>query len=193
MSHLHYKGEKHRRRIETALGQSKIVYFLFLPTQQSFVCLWVMGSCRRLEMRFYIHPILLIMCMVAMSKDPKYRYQSAKDMALDLRFALEGRTTSLPLQPLETAGSIPAPVANRTDTGRVAAHTGPTVAAQARERKKQILRSALMIAGILAVVGALCYVGLQIYDDLMRTVEVPAFLNQDVATAQRQAEHSVPW
>lgn len=127
-------------------------------------------------------------CMKAMSKNPKYRYQSAKDMALDLRFALEGRTTSLPLQPLETAGSIPAPVANRTDTGRVAAHTGPTVAAQARERKKQILRSALMIAGILAVVGALCYVGLQIYDDLMRTVEVPAFLNQDVATAQRQAE-----
>ena len=47
-------------------------------------------------------------CMMAMEKNPKYRYQSAMEMAAELRLALEGRTERM--QPrLVEAMPIPAP------------------------------------------------------------------------------------
>ena len=39
-----------------------------------------------------VPPAIIHVCMMAMEKNPKYRYQSAMEMAAELRLALEGRT-----------------------------------------------------------------------------------------------------
>lgn len=49
-----------------------------------------------------VPPAIIHVCMMAMEKNPKYRYQSAMEMAAELRLALEGRTDQMQPRLVET-------------------------------------------------------------------------------------------
>lgn len=52
-----------------------------------------------------VPPAVAHVCMVAMSKNPDNRYQSAREMAVDLRMALDGRMEVIQNHPLEPAAA----------------------------------------------------------------------------------------
>ena len=127
-----------------------------------------------------VPPAIAAVCMKAMSKNPKYRYQNARDMAADLRLALDGRTPSVPMRPevqpvRKTEGT---PVQSSTD-GHVT---------ESRRRRPGRMRIILTVVGTALVLGLLTHLGLRMYDELMRMVDVPDFITMDAESARRQAE-----
>lgn len=120
-------------------------------------------------------------CLKAMEKNPQYRYHSAREMASELRMALDGRVDMLqprvvqqPVKPQVSA----TPAAS--STARVRQNTG-------RSRVKQSnSRMWLMTIVVALVVVYGLYVGtMAIYDKVVNSATVDLYVDSDVNAAIR--------
>ncbi|MBQ8202100.1 MAG: Stk1 family PASTA domain-containing Ser/Thr kinase [Clostridia bacterium] len=118
-------------------------------------------------------------CMKAMEKNPQYRYHSAREMASELRMALEGRVSDMQprlVEQIQAPLGTPAPsrqTAVRQTTGRSRAQTGNS-------------RWWIMTAVVTLVVIYGLYVGtMSIYEKVVNSATVDAYVGSDVAAAQR--------
>ena len=129
-----------------------------------------------------VPPAVIHVCAMAMEKNPRYRYQSAREMANELRMALEGRTNEMQprLAAVEPEGSP-----TRQNSGRQAPVEGA-----GRRRKGQ--RSAhrarwWVMTAVMAIVMVYgIYVGsMAIYERIVNSVEVVDCTGMDLITAER--------
>ena len=118
-------------------------------------------------------------CMKAMEKDPQYRYRSAREMASELRMALEGRISEMQprlaenLQPAQPVPSSLRQTAVRQTTGR-----NRTKPAQARWW--------IMTAIVTLVVMYGLYLGTTaIYEKVVNSATVDAYVGREADEAQR--------
>ncbi len=118
-------------------------------------------------------------CMKAMEKDPQYRYRSAREMASELRMALEGRVADM--QP-RLAETLPPAQPTPTSIRRmpVRQNTGRT-----RVRPRNI-RMWVMTAVVTLVVIYGLYLGTTaIYEKVVNSATVETYVGRQLAEAQR--------
>ena len=130
-------------------------------------------------------------CLMAMEKKPQYRYQSAREMATELRMALEGRTEQMqprvvdkPIAPTLQASGVPAQ--GKTELGAVRYNTV--------RRKPVKNHQALWIIFSLLMTAVVCYGlyvgGAAIYEKVVNSTTVPDFVGMEVTVAQRTAQRA---
>lgn len=145
-----------------------------------------------------VPPGIIHVCMMAMEKNPRHRYQSAVQMASELRKAVEGRTGQMQPRMLETV----APPAQqgyatasmqRQPSGPVRL-SGTTRTAAAKRRNGDRHGSALWWIVSLLVAGLVFYGlylgGAEIYDRVANTATVPDMVGSDQASATRLASRA---
>ncbi|MDO4837570.1 MAG: Stk1 family PASTA domain-containing Ser/Thr kinase [Clostridia bacterium] len=145
-----------------------------------------------------VPPGIIHVCMMAMEKNPRHRYQSAVQMASELRKAVEGRTGQMQPRMLETV----APPAQqgyatasmqRQPSGPVRL-SGTTRTAAAKRRNGGHKGSALWWIVSLLVAGLVFYGlylgGVEIYDRVANTATVPDMVGSDQASATRLASRA---
>lgn len=121
-------------------------------------------------------------CMKAMEKNPAIRYQSARDMAADLRMALEERGEKVPVPPRENGEvKLPKPRINRNLREAAGAAKEKTKA----NRRKRIM-TMLTICSAVAVVAALAIGFTAIYQAVMTSGTVPDVLGMNITEAQTE-------
>ncbi|MGN0970943.1 MAG: Stk1 family PASTA domain-containing Ser/Thr kinase [Aristaeellaceae bacterium] len=124
-------------------------------------------------------------CMMAMEKNPKYRYQSAREMAAELRMALEGRTDQMQPRLVEKpAAPMPAPAAP------VKAAPAPVAPAKKPRPRVNVKAWLLTVALAAAVFYGLYVGGMTIYEKVVNSVTVPDFVGMEVTSAQRSASRA---
>ena len=126
-----------------------------------------------------VPPAVIRICMKAMEKNPAMRYQSARDMAADLRIALEerGEQVIYPDSGLEIRQPKPQVNTERnTNTGRGNRIYRP-------DRKSMRILIDVMIS--LAVLAGLFFGGKAIIDGTLYTVRVPDVMGMDIEEASR--------
>lgn len=145
-----------------------------------------------------VPPAICHVCMMAMEKNPKYRYQSAREMAAELRMALDGRTDQMqprlvekpitaPVPMPQPSMNQPQPVAPAQPTGNMGAvHYTPSRHKPA-SRKAMVRWWMLSIAVAAAVFYGLYVGGTSIYEKVVNSATVPDFLGMEVTAAQRAA------
>ncbi|MGN1369458.1 MAG: Stk1 family PASTA domain-containing Ser/Thr kinase [Aristaeellaceae bacterium] len=118
-------------------------------------------------------------CMKAMEKDPAYRYRSAREMASELRMALEGRISDMqPRLAEELPTARPNPSSLRQGTGRQ--NTGRSRA------KTSNAKWWIMTAVVTLVVVYGLYLGtMAIYEKVVNSATVEAYAGREVTEAQR--------
>lgn len=128
-----------------------------------------------------VPPAVVHVCMKAMEKNPAMRYQTARDMAADLRAALEIREERqmYPEKDLE----IRQPKPQFRDDARSLTDTGRNRLRQAAaKRRKRIFMTVLL--GLVIAVGL--YFGVQaIFRDVVTTARVPDLTGYQLADAQQ--------
>ena len=117
-------------------------------------------------------------CMKAMEKDPAYRYRSAREMASELRMALEGRVSEM--QPRLAENLQPAQPAPSSLRKQMRQTTG-------RSRVKPAnTRWWIMTAVVTLVVLYGLFLGTTaIYEKVVNSATVEAYVGREVAEAQR--------
>ncbi len=116
--------------------------------------------------------------MKAMEKDPQYRYRSAREMASELRMALEGRVAEM--QPRLVENLQPVPPTPPSVRQNVRPATGRTRVKPARTRWW------IMTAIVTLVVIYGLYLGTTaIYEKVVNSATVEAYVGRDLAEAQR--------
>ena len=134
-----------------------------------------------------VPPAIAHVCAMAMEKNPRYRYQSAREMATELRMALEGRTDEMQprLASVEDASTV-SPV--RQNSGR----QNPVDAATGQARRKRGQRTAVkarwwimtVVLAVVIVYGV--YVGsVAIYERVVNSAVVEDYVGMDLPTAER--------
>ena len=141
-----------------------------------------------------VPPALCHVCMMAMEKNPKYRYQSAREMAGELRMALEGRTDQMQprlvekVQPMPHGGSVPQGKAG----GAPGQEKLGSPYTQRRKPKKKA--DPIVVIGTVVLALVLCVVlyfgGVGIYERVVKSAAVPDFVGMDVTQAQRTAQRA---
>ena len=118
-------------------------------------------------------------CMKAMEKDPQYRYRSAREMASELRMALEGRISDMQPRLVENLGQVqPMPSSVRKTNLRQPAGTARTKPARARWW--------IMTAIVTLVVMYGLYLGTTaIYEKVVNSATVEDYVGREAAEAQR--------
>ena len=126
-----------------------------------------------------VPPAVIRVCMRAMEKNPAMRYQSARDMASDLRAALEerGEQTSYPENELEIRQPKPQ-IAGERNT-----NTGPRRPVQNPGNRRKILRIILDSLLVLAVLAGIFFGGRAIYEQTIFTVKVPNVMGMGIEEA----------
>ena len=117
-------------------------------------------------------------CMKAMEKNPGMRYQSAREMAADLRIALEerGKQTSFPENELVVRQPKPQVTGGKTgDTGRKHRIQPPD--------QRKIIRITLNALLVLGVLAGIVFGGIAIYNSTISTVKVPDVYGMNVDDA----------
>lgn len=131
-----------------------------------------------------VPPALVRVCMKAMEKNPALRYQTARDMAADIRAALENRPERPVVYPeKELEVQQPKPQMIREDTARQpVSDTGRNRTEAARRRK---IRTVIMttVLGIALAVG-LAFGIITILNRIISTVTVPYLIGLDVKDAK---------
>lgn len=130
-------------------------------------------------------------CLMAMEKKPQYRYQSAREMATELRMALEGRTEKMQprvvekpmMAPVQPAGG---PVQGKAEPGNVRYNTV--------RRKPVKSHQGLWILFSLLMTAVVCYGlyvgGAAIYEKVVNSTTVPDFVGKEITVAQRTAQRA---
>ncbi len=134
-----------------------------------------------------VPPAISRVVMIAMAKDPKRRYQSAREMALELRKALEGRVNEMQPRPVDV-GDFPLPEA----PGQPERTPQLVKEVPHPRRKKPVTRRLVMWWCVTAVVAvAVCYGlyigGVSIYEKVVNTAPVPDLEGLELARAERLA------
>ena len=128
-----------------------------------------------------VSPALVRVCMKAMEKNPALRYQTARDMAADIRAALENRGAERPSFP-EKDLEVQQPKPQIKEDNRQIADTGRNRMETARKKKKwtvilTVVVSLLLVAGF--------YFGIQaILRKVWSTASVPNVIDLDVKDAE---------
>ena len=126
-----------------------------------------------------VPPAVVRVCMKAMEKNPAMRYQSARDMAADLRAALDDRGAKPVAFEQEPEIRQPKPQV-KTDKQN-------TVTAE-REQKKQRMQSVWTAITILVSIGVLCgliFAGRSIYTNITTSTTVPDVVGLELTEAER--------
>ena len=122
--------------------------------------------------------------MMAMEKNPKYRYQSAREMAAELRMALEGRTDQMQPRLVEKTPATPPPSSIPVPQAK----QGGAQQNQRRQQKKHNVKAWVLTIVVTAAVFYGLYVGgVAIYEKVVNSVLVPDFVGMDITAAQRSA------
>ncbi len=123
--------------------------------------------------------------MMAMTKDPRHRYQSARDMAMELRKALEGRVTEM--QPRVSGPEDFVPEKKAEPSQRERPPEGFRIRRrQPMTRAKAAWWAATALMAVLVAYGL--YVGgMSIYEKVVNTATVPDMENMELAKAERSA------
>ena len=118
-------------------------------------------------------------CMKAMEKDPQYRYRSAREMASELRMALEGRISDMQPRLAENFTPVqPMPSSVRKTNLRQTTGVSRTKPARARWW--------IMTAVVTLVVMYGLYLGTTaIYEKVVNSATVEAYVGREAAEAQR--------
>jgi len=122
-------------------------------------------------------------CLKAMEKNPQYRYHSAREMAAELRMALEGRVSEMQPRLVQTAQQpqLTTPSATASASTKVRQTTG-------RSRTKQYSPHLWLMTAIVSVVILYgLYVGtMAIYDKVVNSATVDLYRDSDVNSAIRE-------
>ncbi len=123
--------------------------------------------------------------MKAMEKDPQYRYRSAREMASELRMALEGRVSDMQPRLVENLQVVQQPAPSSLRRPPVRQATGRT-----RTRKGNA-RWWIMTAIVSLVVLYGIYLGsMAIYEKVVNSATVEAYVGRDLTEAQRVISRS---
>ncbi len=125
-----------------------------------------------------VPPAVVRVCMRAMEKNPAMRYQTAREMAADLRMALEERGEQVAPEP-ELEVRQPKPQIS----GDKNSNTGPR--RRARPADRRALHVALNVLLGLAVIAAIFFGGRAIYEQTIFTVKVPKVTGMNIEEAAR--------
>ncbi|MBQ8313725.1 MAG: Stk1 family PASTA domain-containing Ser/Thr kinase [Clostridia bacterium] len=130
-------------------------------------------------------------CLMAMEKKPQYRYQSAREMATELRMALEGRTEQM--QPRLVEKPIVPAVQQGAGSALGKAEMG--VARYNTVRRRPVKKhQGLWILFSLFMTALVCYGlyvgGAVIYENVVNSTPVPDFVGMEVTVAQRTAQRA---
>ena len=128
-----------------------------------------------------VPPALVRVCMKAMEKNPGMRYQSARDMAADIRAALENRGTERPAYPEKELEVLqPKPQFKEeskplTDTGRNRTQTSKKI------KKIRIILTTLLSLSLLT---GLVFGTRAIFAKVFNRVKVPYIIDLEVKDAE---------
>ena len=128
-----------------------------------------------------VPPSVVRVCMRAMEKNPALRYQTARDMAADLRLALEERGEVQPPQETELDVRQPKPQIAGERTG----NTGSRQRLKGKRDRQKRLRILADILIALAVLAGLFFGGKAIIDRSIFTVKVPDVMGMNIVEAVR--------
>ncbi len=128
-----------------------------------------------------VPPAVVRVCMKAMEKNPAMRYQSARDMAADLRAALEERGDQVPFPENELVVRQPKPQVS-AEKGALS-NTGPRHTLRMPDRRSVRIMLDVLLA--LAVAAGLFFGGRAIYEQTIFTVKVPDVMGMDIDEAAR--------
>ena len=128
-----------------------------------------------------VPPSVVRVCMRAMEKNPALRYQTARDMAADLRLALEERGEVQPPQETELDVRQPKPQIAGERTG----NTGSRQRLKGKRDRQKRLRILADILIALAVLAGLFFGGKAIIDRSIFTVKVPDVMGMNIDEAVR--------
>ena len=128
-----------------------------------------------------VPPSVVRVCMRAMEKNPSLRYQTARDMAADLRLALEERGEVQVPQDTELDVRQPKPQIAGERTG----NTGSRQRVRGKRDQRKHLRILADILIALAVLAGLFFGGKAIIDRSIFTVKVPDVMGMDIDEAVR--------
>ncbi len=117
-------------------------------------------------------------CMKAMEKDPQYRYQSAREMAAELRMAMEGRVTEMQPRLVEQLPPVQQATPGRATPVRQSTARGRTKAANAPWWIMTAVVTLVVLYGI--------YLGsMAIYEKVVNSATVEEYVGMEAAVAQR--------
>ena len=132
-------------------------------------------------------------CMKALAKNPIYRYQTAKEMASDLRLVMDGRIMAPSPYRMESLGT--GAVMEDTgenpsfDTGENETQTRDTSKKKEKERKKINWPWWIFtVLTVLLVLLGLYWGGTSIYEGVINSTEVPACVGLEQAAAQKEIQ-----
>lgn len=132
-----------------------------------------------------VPPAIIHVCAMAMEKDPRYRYQSAREMATELRKAIEGRTDEM--QPRLASVAVTPP-----GTQQPSERMSPVEGAQPATQRRRAVRTGhkvrwwLMTAVMAVVIAYGIYVGsVAIYEQVVNSTVVNDCVAMDFAAAER--------
>jgi serine/threonine-protein kinase len=141
-----------------------------------------------------VPPAVAHVVMVAMEKEPRYRYQSALEMATDLKKALEGKTDlsdpkgdSQPISPLSSQGTGPVK-AIRSDTAQRRNSLSQQAKMRLRIRKTLCWSLTVVMAGV--VFFGLYLGGVEIYKSVSSGTSAPDLIGRDEQTAISMSERA---
>ena len=130
-----------------------------------------------------VPPALVRVCMKAMEKNPAMRYQTARDMAADIRAALENRPERAVYPEKELEVQQPKPQMVKDETGRT------QIADTGRNKIKNTKRNRTWTIVLTSVIGlllvAVLFFGIRaIFDRVVTTATVPSVTGLDVNDAK---------
>ena len=125
-----------------------------------------------------VPPAVVRVCMKAMEKNPAMRYQSARDMASDLRAAMDSREMSSPREETE----VRQPKPHLREEGRDGNGTSRSKTRDPQRRKR--LNIALTALISIAVFVGIWFGGKAIYHQIITTATVPEVTGLDLSEAE---------
>ena len=143
-----------------------------------------------------VPPAIAHVCMVAMNKNPDHRYQSAREMAVELRMAMDGRMDFMANHQVEqepdTAAVQRSVQASRErELGEEEQDRTDAAGKPGKKRRVNLLWWAATLATTLMVIFGL-YVGIRaIVDRALNDAEVPYLVGMEAAAATRTANRTI--
>ena len=128
-----------------------------------------------------VPPAVVRVCMKAMEKNPAARYQTAREMATDLRAALEERGERINIPENELEVKMPKPQV--TPGERAVSNTGPRHKVQDNPGSGR-LRGFLIALGTIAVAGLMIFGTVTIFRQVFTTRTVPDLVGMELTEAQ---------
>ena len=134
-----------------------------------------------------VPPALIRVCMKAMEKNPAMRYQTARDMAADIRAALENRPEHPVYPEKELEVQQPKPQMVKDETGRLPAED--TSRNNTRNTKRNRTWTIVLTSVLGLVLVAVLFFGIRtIFDRVVTTATVPYVTGLDVNDAKALLE-----